>query len=186
MSWSETTIAKVLARQFFERKNLVLVPNCTWPGSECDLLVVNPDLRIIDVEIKISRADLKADAKKEKWWHSLSYAEATARGVEPWNSKEPATWPRKVWKHYYCMPAEIWDESLLGCLPSPASGVLLLKTQQYDGRLIVQCARRATPNKNCDRITPAGALDIARLASLRMWNAFDRIDELEKKVMASA
>ncbi len=179
MNWSENTIAKVLARQFFERKNLVLVPNCSWPGSECDLLVVNPDLRIIDVEIKISRADLKADAKKSKWW------ETWRRGVGRIDPPEPLPWPFKVWKHYYCLPSEIWDESLLQVLPSKASGILLLRTQPYDGRLIVQCARRATANRAADRITPACALDIARLASLRMWNAFDRVEELEKKVMVS-
>lgn len=69
MTWSEHAIARALVRQTFNRKYLVVVPNCNWTGHECDLLVVTENLRIIDVEIKISRADLKADAKKEKWWH---------------------------------------------------------------------------------------------------------------------
>ena len=64
LPWSENLIAATLARQIFHRKHLVVVPNCSWPGSECDLLVVTPSLRIIDVEIKISRADLLADTKK--------------------------------------------------------------------------------------------------------------------------
>ena len=65
-AWSEQLIARTLARQTFEKKNLVIVPNCNWTGNECDLLVVTPDLRIIDVEVKISRSDLKADTKKNK------------------------------------------------------------------------------------------------------------------------
>ena len=64
LRWSENLIAATLARVVFQHKHLVIVPNCSWPGSECDLLVVTPNLRVIDVEIKISRADLKADARR--------------------------------------------------------------------------------------------------------------------------
>src|SRR5690554_6203769 len=69
MKWSEKRIARELAINFFNRKHLVVVPNCNWTGYEADVLAVTTDLRLIDVEIKISRADLKADAKKDKWWH---------------------------------------------------------------------------------------------------------------------
>ena len=36
----------------------------------------------------------------------------------------------------------------------------------------VHCERRATPNKDAHRLTPAQAVDIARLANLRMWEAY--------------
>ena len=61
MSWTERSIGGLVVRQLFQRRVLA-VPNCCWTGSECDLLVIAPCLRIIDVEIKISRADLRADA----------------------------------------------------------------------------------------------------------------------------
>lgn len=183
MNWSEQSIARALALQFFNRKYLVVVPNCDWTGSECDLLVVTESLRIIDVEIKISRSDLKADAKKDKWWRSLDYHEATAKGLDvrnwnPWEHRERREWPRKVWKHYYCMPAEIWKPELADVLGSSASGVLLLKTQAHDGRLIVTCERRATPCRDAKPISAASAIDIARLASLRMWESYRAIDEM--------
>ena len=38
-AWSEQLIARTLARQTFEKKNLVIVPNCNWTGNECDLPV---------------------------------------------------------------------------------------------------------------------------------------------------
>ena len=90
----------------------MLVDNCNWTGNECDVLGVTTDLRIIDVEVKISRADLKADARKDKWWRSLTWDEATAKGYDtsnwnPWAHREPRDWPRKVWKHYYALPAAI-------------------------------------------------------------------------------
>lgn len=185
MKWSETSIARALALQFFNRKHLVVVPNCTWPGSECDLLVVTENLRIIDVEIKISRSDLKADAKKDKWWRSLSYADARAQGRDvtqwnPWAHRERVDWPRKVWKHYYAMPADIWTPELADALPSKASGILLLRIQSHDGLLIVTCERRAAPCKDAEKISPAAAIDIARLASLRMWDSYRQLDEIRR------
>lgn len=181
MKWTENKIAAALARQVFERKHLVLVPNCSWPGSECDLLVVTRDLRIIDVEVKISRADFKADAKKEKWFDRLGFAEAQARGVDMWNHREPRQWPHKVWKHYYAMPKEIWKPELVEFMPSKNSGVILLsesETMRSGIRAFVE--RRATPCRDAERIGHGDAVDIARLASLRMWDAFDRLETMKE------
>ncbi|EQD46835.1 hypothetical protein B2A_08707, partial [mine drainage metagenome] len=68
--WSEQRIAAALARQIFIDDSVVVVPNCNWTGHECDLLIVTRRLRVIDVEIKISRADLRVDACKDKWYHN--------------------------------------------------------------------------------------------------------------------
>lgn len=178
MKWSEKNIAAALARQVFERKHLVLVPNCTWTGDECDLLVVTRDLRIIDVEVKISRADFKADAKKEKWWQPWrgDFATPTAQRI-----RQPRQWPRKVWKHYYAMPKDIWKPELVEFLPSKNSGVILLSVDK-DGwtknGVVASVERRATPCRDAERIGPADAVDIARLASLRMWDAFDKLEKV--------
>ncbi len=200
MTWSETAIARALVRQTFNRKYLVIVPNCNWTGHECDLLVVTESLRIIDVEIKISRADLKADAKKEKWWHRehLGYWPSVTelRHDHYWNDlmverihrrgrykSTPKDWPTKVWKHYYALPKEIWHPDLLAALPSAQSGVLLLDRDGYPrpvGQAMrVDCVRRATPNRDAAPISPAAAVDIARLASLRMWDAYARLEQKE-------
>ncbi len=200
MMWSETSIARALVRQTFNRKYLVVVPNCNWTGHECDLLVVTENLRIIDVEIKISRADLKADAKKEKWWHRehIGYwPEVTTMRHHPRLDKlmvesthrraryksTPKDWPRKVWKHYYALPKEIWHPDLLAALPSSQSGVLLLDRDGYPrpvGEVMrIDCVRRATPNRDAAPISPLAAVDIARLASLRMWDAYARLEQRE-------
>lgn len=186
MKWSEQSIGRALSLQFFNRKYLVVVPNCNWTGYECDILAVTENLRIIDVEIKISRADLKADAKKDKWLKRtfLGYSEEERtylpdgrlggiRRKSLYDEKR-LEWPRKVWKHYYAMPEAIWDDSLLDSLGSPASGVLLLS--DVDGQLRIRCRRPAKPHKDADKLTPVAAVDIARLASLRMWNAYQCLD----------
>lgn len=174
--WSEHNIARAIALQTLERKCLVLVDNCNWTGHECDVLGVTRDLRIIDIEVKISRADLKADAQKDKWWHRPDWRWAD-------KDKPGATanlHPRKVWKHYYALPKEIWKPELLDCLPSKASGVLLLSwiggARSIRAPIAVDCIRRATPNKDAYRLTAENVIDIARLANLRMWEAYARRD----------
>lgn len=186
MKWTEHSIARAIALQTLARKCTVLVDNCNWTGHECDVLAVTNDLRIIDVEVKISRADLKADAKKDKWWH---------RSYGAWNpvqrTQEMFTtanvYPRKVWKHYYAMPAEIWKPELLECLPSKASGVLLLREQRNSTTPItVHVERRAMPNKDAHRLKPEEVMDIARLANLRMWEAYRARDATVKQPPAEA
>jgi hypothetical protein len=194
VKWSETLIARALALQTFNRKHLVVVPNCNWTGYECDLLVVTPDLRIIDVEVKISRADLKVDAKKYKWWESrfLGYGEGVvkehagrlvSRHRPALYEKTARKWPPKVWKHYYAMPAEIWTPSLLESI-NAQSGILLLKEQVAGGAAIAAYVERpAKPNRDAEKISPAAAIDIARLASLRMWESYKSLeDERSRRV----
>lgn len=174
-TWSEGKIARAIALQTLAKKCVVLVDRCNWTGHECDVLGVTTDLRLIDVEVKISRADFKADAKKDKWWHRTG---GWWRGEQPDPTRRP--WPPKVWKHYVAMPAELWREALFEFMPSPASGLLLLREQRNSTtQVAVHCERRAMPNKDADRITPAQAIDIARLANLRMWEAYKAAGRLE-------
>lgn len=183
--WSERLIARAIALQTFKRRYLVAVPNCNWTGHECDLLVVTDNLRIIDVEVKISRADLKADAKKAKWWTrrwNFPFTQASSGFAQ---SGPPCPdmrnqHPPKVWKHYYALPKEIWTPELEASLPSTASGILLLDRDGYPrpagADMRVDCIRRATPNRHAEPISAAAAVDIARLASLRMWESFQQLE----------
>lgn len=161
-------IAACLARSTF-KDALVAVDRCLHLGDEADLLVIHRhSLRFIDVEVKISRADLKADRRKDKWFDFPMR----------WNNREPRPdpvprdWPRRVWKHYYAMPAAIWKPELLDHC-GVASGVLLVTPSRRDPRWWgVACVRRAKPSRNNTPATPAECVDVARLASLRMWDAY--------------
>lgn len=148
---------------------LLVVPTCNWYGHEADLLVIENKLRIVDIEIKISRADLKADAKKSKWWRSRPWS----RRHEPRARME---WPEKVWKHYYAMPRSVWSPDLADHI-NDASGILLIDvTQTWQRRAgtephaYAKVWRRAVPNKDAKPISTADVFDIARLSSLRYWS----------------
>jgi len=171
-TWSENKIAGVLARQIFHRKNLVVVPNCIWTGDECDLLIVTESLRIIDVEVKISRADFRADAKKDKW---LEHWTGTWHTPTKDRVRTPRDWPRRVWKHYYAMPKAIWKPEMKDQRPSNTSGVILLS--EIGSRVFAHVEVRAKPCRDADKLSPADAIDIARLASLRMWDAYDKLSQ---------
>jgi hypothetical protein len=178
MNWSEGMIARAISLQTLARKCVVLVDNCNWTGHECDVLGVTTDLRIIDVEIKISRSDLKADAKKDKWWQWVGEAGHLGSISRYFgnHSKIARTHPPKVWKHYYALPKEIWKPELLDFLPSQDSGVLLLEQGKWDG-ISIECVRRSKPNKDATRISPEAVMDIARLANIRMWEAYKKEDQ---------
>lgn len=189
-AWTEGAIARAISLQTLARKCVVLVDRCSLTGHECDVLAVTTDLRIIYIEIKISRSDFKADAKKDKWWFSLSYEQAQARGVDFWSHREPRDWPPKVWKHYYAMPSEIWTPELADAMPSTTSGVLLVRRRRgYDSHgqqlIEVNCVRRACPNKHADRLQSGQVIDIARLANLRMWEAYKQRDEAKRERTAA-
>lgn len=168
MKWTEARIISAIGRQVLNNRCLLLVDNCNWTGHECDVLGVTNDLRIVDVEVKISRSDLKADAKKDKWWHR-QWRWNNAHGPDQLRPHPP-----KVWKHYYALPKEIWKPELAESLPSAASGVLLL--WEHGGKLQVSCERRAAPAKDAYRLSPSQAVDVARLANLRMWDARNRLE----------
>jgi len=168
--WSENKIAGALARQIFQRKSLVVVPNCIWTGHECDLLVVTNSLRIIDIEVKISKADFRADAKKDKW---LEYWTGNFNTPIKDRVRTPRDWPQKVWKHYYAMPKSIWHPDMAEQRPSKTSGIILMS--ELSGRIYAHVEIRAKPCRDADKLTPADAIDIARLASLRMWTAYEKL-----------
>ena len=168
--WTEASIGRAVSKGLFKASTLV-VPCCGWTGHECDLLVVTKDLRIIDVEIKISRADLKADLAKDKWWKHRPWSRRAKFTDDA--AKTRVDWPPKVWKHYYCMPADIWDDNLLPHIPA-TSGVLLLERTAGALGVAFRSIRACKPNRDAQRINASDAVDIARLPNLRMWDGLHR------------
>lgn len=168
--WTEGTIGALLARKVFDN-DLCVLPNALWTGNEVDLLVCTKDLYLIDVEIKISRVDLKMDKDKDKWWkkHWGKINPVTRLYERP--DPTPREYPTKVWKHYYAMPKSIWTESLMEHI-QPISGILLVEGRQ------VECIKRAKPNRKAEPITAEHAIELARLASFRMWKAYESLAKL--------
>lgn len=173
MKWTERKVGYAVMHQIMD-KAAVVVPNCNYTGYEADLLVVTTGMQLIDVEIKVDRADLKADLKKDKWWRGTYVAKAGGEKEGPF--------PPKIWKHYYVMPEKVWDDSLYEFIP-PTSGVIIIKEYPLvKTKLLMQIKRRATPNRKAAKITPEEAFRIGRLCNLRMWDRIMTIEEKPRKI----
>lgn len=169
--WSEKRIAYALATGYFKSRSVVFIPNCIWTGAEADVLVVEMSRKLIDVEIKISRADFKADARKQKWWH---VNKVKKNGVWTREKESVKDWPDSVWKHIYVLPKEEWREDLLEHMASDKSGIVLI--EEIDGRIIFTDYKKPVKNKDALILTERQVLDIARLANVRMWQTYRDIE----------
>lgn len=157
---------RAILHQTFQSKAVIVVPECSWTGYECDLLVVHQSLRIIDIEIKVSRADFKRDAAKDKWWHRMNWFKD--------GPEQPRTHPPMVWKHYFAVPEAIWKPDLEEFMPSKASGVIVVR--ERGSRVIAEVVKRAAPARDADEVDGKALVDLARLAGLRMWDALAERD----------
>lgn len=173
--WSEGTICGILARKVFNT-DLCVLPNTIWTGYEADLLVCTTDLYLIDVEVKISRPDLKLDKDKDKWWKRSWGKYNPLTRVYETPEPTPREYPTKIWKHYYAMPKSIWKEELLAHI-QPISGILLV-----DDNKRVTCIKRAKPNRQAEKIEAQHAIELARLASFRMWEAYKDVQDLNESL----
>lgn len=167
--WSEASLTRGIVRNFFGNAVLA-IPCCGWTGHEADLLVVTRDLRLIDVEMKISRSDLLADPKKDKWWHRRPWSRRRAEPVM-------REWPPKIWKHYYVMPRSIWDAKLMEKLPEH-SGVLLASVSRT-GWMSFESVRRVKPDRGAYRLNAHEVLDLARLTGLRFNDALLKLEAFQ-------
>ena len=178
------TAKRMLARaglDFVDLANLVTAPEETGDSEAIDelrekLVLLRREIRQLKAENRRLRGgasvpDLKADAAKTKWWHTPNNWWRHSQ-VRP--APEHRDWPRRVWKHYYAMPASIWKPELVAGIGA-ASGVLLV-AETDSGALSVSCARRARPNGERYHLSAADVVAVARLASLRMWDAYAQLE----------
>lgn len=161
--WTEALMAASLVDVPSISPKMLVVPNCYWGGHEKDLLIVDVrSRRLIEIEIKISRSDLKADAKKDKWVPVRYWARH--------NFGRKRQWPDKVWKHYYAMPLEMYREDLAQFIPDPSGIITVRKNENYRNGAQVVVRRRAVPDRKAPAIGDGDVLDIARLLAFRYWS----------------
>lgn len=155
--WTEREVQHALAFDMFS--TCLCIPNCIWTGYECDLLVVTPKLKLIEVEVKLTKDDLRNDAKKAKWHKGYTSCE----------------YPLKIWKHFYAFPVDVWNVEWLTHV-RPASGVLIVNRWGKNG--FTKSVRRAKADPTgAYTCTAPDVVSLSRLASLRMWTALRRMEE---------
>lgn len=138
-----------LASWFDYRVNLI-VPNVHWGRNmhECDLLMISKAGYATEIEIKISRADLRRDMKK---WHRHHGG-------------------HQIKYLYFAMPAEL--EASAELVPAHAGIILIRSDEGLDYERAPRCRqlRPAVVNKGANKMSDRDQYKVARLGALRIWN----------------
>ena len=139
-------------------------------GGSADLLAVNKRGYLIEVEVKISLADLRADRKKSKHEYfrkliGLPYKNTQMRfGQEV--AREPSIYPTHFF--YFAVPFEISNESKLICDELyPYAGLLSNQRDWYGNVFSRKEPKRLNPSKisllQATRLAKAQSATIVRL-----------------------
>lgn len=140
----ETTIAS----HFGFRQNII-VPNVSWslfPRQEVDLLVIRPSGFAIEVEIKTSKSDIKADL-----------------------SKQHTHWNRLIKQTWFGVP-----EMMEACEYIPDyAGVLSVRKWTNDNgclRYYVKVLRSAKNNPNAVKLNAEQINTVLHCGCMRIWS----------------
>jgi hypothetical protein len=128
-------------------RQYLIVPNISWGMGlhECDLLVCTKANYLWEVEIKVSKADLKKDREKLHGHHN-----------------------KKIKRLYFAIPEKLYNEECLSYIPERA-GIFIVK-ELNDGRHFVILKRAPKPNKNAQPITEKEKSKMAELGAMRIWS----------------
>jgi len=141
--------------RYFGRQNYVIVPNLSYGlfPYEMDLCALNNrSLYATEIEIKISKSDLKRDSKK---WHNHDRNYNMIRYL------------------YFAMPDFLKDS--IEYVPERA-GVYLV---DESGNVTIE--RKAVANKLAKKWDYRNAYKLGRLGTIRMWNALETLEMLKRK-----
>ncbi len=135
---------------YFDYRQSLIVPNVYWGMGihECDLLIASKAGYLTEVEIKVTRADLRADAKK---WHGHR--------------------SDKIKRLFFALPD--YMENCVDMVPERAGIILVRPMEMHDIRKgwSPRCReiRPAQRNKAAGKISDHDRYKIARLGALRIW-----------------
>jgi hypothetical protein len=173
---SERWMLLCLAESFNKRKNLV-VPNVSWGFHgeyEKDLVVVYPSGWAVEVEIKISIADLRADQKKRH--------------------KHNSQYMRQL---YFALPLSIYQkkEELVNSLLPDKAGLIVVSNEIFPesgytpylnkyptAAWRCNSAKSASVNKNARKLDDKQRQNLMRLAYLRYWSIENRVYKQKIKI----
>ena len=158
--FTEESIAKYINSKLYKDMHITMLNNTYWPGHESDMLVITRDMKAIEIEIKISKQDFKADRLKKKWSGFTVHKHSKSKVKN------------KIWKHYFCMPSHLYSKDILEFLPNPNCGVILLKMHKC-GTITHHFVKNAKAFKNCSLLSKRDVYNVARLVNLRYWNKLE-------------
>lgn len=157
MSRLTTLQMEICIAEYFGVRRNIIVPNVSWGVGlhECDLLIVRPSGHAVEVEIKVSLADLKKDAEK---WHGH------------------VDLKRRIGRLYFAIPLKLQDKAI-GYIPEHA-GVITVDEDRRPWARRVAISREARWDREA-RFTDDEINKIARLGAMRIWSLKRKIVKIK-------
>ena len=142
----------ILAERFNSRANLI-VPNVSWgmDSHECDLFILTPAGYATEVEIKVTKADLRKD-KLKKHGHFNPHIKYL----------------------YFAIPEYLRND--IEEIPEEA-GIYI--AERYNGRWWCYMHRQAL-KKSKYKYSDAERLKLARLGAMRIWGLKRKVEKLKR------
>ena len=148
-----------VAHHFNSRQN-VIVPNVSWGlglSYEADLVVLRPSGYAVEVEIKVSAADIRADLKK--------------------THEHRCKWFRELW---FAVPQDLADcehiPAHAGILAVKDNGLATWKSKQY-----CEALRRCLTNKQALKWGTDKRMKLMSLGCMRIWTLKAGLARLESR-----
>lgn len=153
MSYIAQEIELAVANFFDWRRNLI-VPNVSWGLflHECDLLILTPTGYAYEVEIKVSKEDIRRDAKKRH-----------------------GHWSKKIRKLYFAIPEKLLEYQEL--IPDHA-GIIYINAKYGSAYK----AREAKVNPASFKFNNDDIEKLKHLGLMRTWKLRRKIQELSKTI----
>lgn len=138
----KTIDMEIALASFFDYRANLIVPNVSWGliNHECDLLILTNCGYATEIEIKISRSDLKADKKKNHGHESY-----------------------KIKRLYFAISDNIDTNFALNEIPS-RSGLIVVSEDKP-----IKIIKEAVINKTAKKFSEADRYQLARLGAMRIW-----------------
>ncbi len=150
----------IIAGQWNNRTHLI-IPNVSWGLGihECDLLVVTRSGYCTEVEIKVSKADLKKDIAK-KHGHSS----------------------KKIKTLYFAIPEYLMD--CIDMIPERAGIYIVKEVIEYSGLpyRYAQLHRNAITNPDARKLTDIEYNKVSELGCMRIWSLKNNVLELKNQI----
>ena len=152
----DVELALTAAGAVFNPRRYLVVPNVSWGWRlhyEADLIAAAPSGICHEVEIKVSRADLRADALKAKW----------NRGLD-----------RRISKFWYAVPEDLLADALESRLPGIEAipGVIVVRKPKSETAFPrAEVARRPDVIGGARKASSEEITELYRLGYLRFWDA---------------
>jgi hypothetical protein len=143
---------EVSIASYFNYRQNIIVPKCygvSWDSHECDVLILKPSGYVIEVEIKRTFADFKADFKK---LHHHKH--------------------KHIKEFYYCFTNDIYDKCK-DLVPLGMGIIICSRQGNYISSIIKKVA---IPIKGAVKLSTEEQLKIAKLGCMRIWTLKQKLN----------